>query len=398
MRLILYTGKGGVGKSSLAAATAVRAAELGRRTLLVSSDLAHNLSDIFEMRVGGGPRRIGENLDCLEIDTLGEIREHWGRAHDYFAGFLAYLGVQDAVAEEVALWPGTQEVFLLTRILAELESERYETVIVDCAPTGGTLRLLTLADTAGTKMNRVLNVERQILRLLRPVTNRFASMRAMVPSDEVYGVLETAIRQVGRLGQILKDPQVSSVRLVLNPDRIALAETRRAFTYFGLFGFPVDAILINKVLPEVLQAGYLHDWYGIQEELLAEIEHSFLDIAQLRVPLFDQEPMGPETLAQMARGFFSEVRPDDFLSRPRTVAWSREEGVDRLTFWLPSADRRQLDIGRKDGALLLTAGSYVRVFSLPDTLADREVTEARFDEGQLTISFAAARAEDAPCD
>ena len=387
MRLILYTGKGGVGKSSIAAATAVRVAELGRRTLLVSSDLAHNLSDILETRVGAEPTSIAENLTALEVDPLEEIRENWGAGHEYLTGFFEYLGVENAVAEEVALYPGLDDFFLLTRILMELESGRYDVVILDCSPTAATLRHLTLSDSACTKLNKLIRLERRVVRLIRPFRNRIAGGRAIIPDDDVYGLFEDIISKVGRLGEVLKDPEVSSTRLVLNPDRIAVAETRRAFTYFGLFGFPVDGILVNKILPDALAEGFMHDWYALQQEQLESIDRSFLHVAQLRAPLLDREPIGLEPLSAMARGIFGEEPPDAMLSAPKSVAIDRVDGRYRLSFWLPSVDQSDLDVGRKGAELILTAGGYVRVFSLPDTLMDREVAEARFFEDTLIVTF-----------
>ena len=387
MRVILYTGKGGVGKSSIAAATAVRTAELGRRTLLISSDLAHNLSDIFGVRIGGEPVSIAENLTVLEVDVLSEIREHWTPAQDYMAGMLAYLGMEDAVAEEVSLLPGMDEVFLLTRILRELQSDRYDLVIVDCSPTAGTMRILTMTDTACTKLNKLMNVERQIMKLVRPVSNRIKAGQAFIPSDEVYGLFEEIIRKVGQLGEILKDPAVASIRLVLNPDRIAIAETRRAFTYFGLFGFPVDGIFVNKVLPAELAEGYLHEWFTLQEELLERIDQSFLEVAKLRAPLLDREPIGLEPLSAMARAIFGRQRPDNMLSAPKSVSFTRDGGKYQLAFWLPNVAKQELDVGRKDGELILTAGSYTRVFSLPDMLIDREIGSASVADDTLTIVF-----------
>jgi len=387
MRLILYTGKGGVGKSSIAAATAVRTAELGRRTLLVSSDLAHNLSDIFDTRIGGEPVSIAENLTALEIDVLREIREQWAPAQDYFTGFLAYLGMEDAVAEEVALLPGMDELFLLVRILRELDSEQYDLIIVDCSPTAGTLRVLTMTDTACTKLNKVLDVERKIMKLARPIAGRIKGVREIIPSDEVYGLFDESITEVGRLGAIIKDPDVASVRLVLNPERIAIAETRRAFTYLGLFGFPVDGIFVNKVLPKELADGYLHNWFTIQGQLLESIDRSFLDVTKFRASLLDKEPIGLQPLSEMARGIFGPQRPEEVLSATKSVSIDREDGKYRLAFCLPNVGKRQLDVGRKETELILTAGSYSRVFSLPDTLVGREMAGASFVDGRLTITF-----------
>ena len=387
MRLILYTGKGGVGKSSIAAATAVRVAELGRRTLLVSSDLAHNLSDILDTRVGGQPTILAENLTALEVDALQEIRSNWSAAHEYFTGLLAYLGVENAVAEEVALYPGIDDLFLLSRILVEVESGRYDVVIMDCSPTAGTLRHLTLSDSACTKLNKLVDLERKVLRLIRPFARQFKGARKIVPEDEVYQVFEDLIGKVGRLGEILKDPKVTTVRLVLNPDRVAIAETRRAFTYFGLFGFPIDAILVNKTLPVSLAEGYLHNWYSLQVKLLESIDQSFLDVTKLGVPLLDKEPIGLEPLSEMARRIFGDRNPEDILSSPKSVSLVLEDGKYHLSFWLPNVEQSDLDLGVKDAELILTAGSHVRVYSLPDTLVGREIAGAAFAEGCLTVNF-----------
>lgn len=387
MRIILYTGKGGVGKSSIAAATAVRAAELGRRTLLVSSDLAHNLSDILATRVGGDPVRIAENLTALEIDTLKEIREHWTPAQDYFADFLAYCGMENAVAEEVALLPGMDELFLLARLLQEIESDRYDAVIVDCSPTADALRVFTFTDTACTKMNKFLEVERKVLKLVRPFLKHSKGARAVIPKDEVYTLFEELLTKVGRLGRILKDPDVASVRLVLNPDRVALAETRRAFTYIGLFGLPIDGIFVNKILPVELSEGYLHEWFTLQQQLLESIDRSFLDVAKFRAPLLDREPIGLEPLSAMAHGIFDGQHSSDILSLPKTVSITREDGKYKMTLSLPSVEKEELDVGRKESELILTAGNYTRVFSLPDNLTDRDITAANFADGTLTILF-----------
>lgn len=221
---------------------------------------------------------IAEDLTALEIDALQEIRENWKPAQDYFAGILAYLGIDNAVAEEVAL-------------------------------------------------------------------------------------------------------------LVLNADRVAVAETRRAFTYFGLFGFPVDGIFVNKVLPSDLANGHLNRWVALQQHLLDSIQQSFLDVTKFRAPLLSRELIGLEPLAEMARSIFGEKRPDDMLSEPKSVSLDRMDGKDRLTFWLPNMEKHDLDVGRKDRELILTADSYTRVFSLPGTLIDREIAGAKFTDGTLTVLF-----------
>jgi arsenite-transporting ATPase len=266
MRIILFTGKGGVGKSTIAAATAVRTAAQGRRTLLVSSDMAHNLSDITEVPIGDSCALVAENLHALEVDILSEIRENWAPVQEYMADITASMGIDSAVAEEVALIPGMDAIFLLTRILREVESGRFDTVIVDCAPTAGALRLLTFTDSSASRLNYWVTVERKVMKLIRPVGRRIKGLSVWLPEDEAYEAFEAIIANIGRLGDLLKDPEQSSVRLVLTPERISVAESRRAYTYFGLFGFPVDGIFVNRIFPDELAEGYLNPWWRLQKE------------------------------------------------------------------------------------------------------------------------------------
>jgi len=394
MRVILYTGKGGVGKSTISAATAVRCARRGSRTLLVSSDLAHNVSDILDHSIGERRVEVEDNLTALEVDVLNEIRENWDPIQEYLANVLSYIGTDSLVAEEVALMPGIDSIFLLTRILREIESERYDTVIVDCAPTGATLRLLSLTDAATSRFSKLVNVERQILKLVRPATRRIEGLREFVPEDRFYESIAVVMGHIGRLSEILSDPERSSVRLVLNPERIAVAESKRAYTYFALFGFPVDGIFINKVYPDEVARGYLGPWCELQQEHLETISKSFLDTRLFPIVHLDHEPVGMDDLDALGSRIFEDLSPDDVLSPVRTVAFDKKDEKTVLRFAIPHLDTASLDIGRKDNELLINAGGHSRVFVLPDTLASAEVEGATYRDDQLSVTFAAARVED----
>ncbi|HUU89575.1 MAG TPA: ArsA family ATPase [Phycisphaerae bacterium] len=388
MRIILFTGKGGVGKSTIAAATAVRTAMLGRRTLLVSSDMAHNLSDITAVPIGHAGALVAENLHALEVDILAEIRENWAPIQQYMADIVAFVGLDGAVAEEVAMIPGMDAVFVLTRILREIESNRFDTIIVDCAPTAGALRLLTFTDCAAGTLNFMVEAERKVMKLVRPAVRRFKRLSVWMPEDATYRAFEDVVADIGRLGGLLKDPEMTSVRLVLNPDRIAVAESRRAYTYFGLFGFPVDGIFVNRVFPDELEAGYLDPWRALQEEQMAVISRSFLDTAVFPIRYLAEEPIGVAQLDGLGAEIYGDAVPDDVLSATHTVRLSKEDGKLRLMFSLPNLDRSSLDIQRKGRELLIAAGGHSRVFALPDTLAEREVEGATYTDGDLVVSFA----------
>ena len=387
MRIILFTGKGGVGKSIIAAATALRTAAQGRRTLLVSSDVAHNLSDIADVSIGDSCVLIAENLYALEVDILGEIRRNWAPIQQYIAEISTYLGMEEAIAEEVALIPGMDAVFLLTRILQEVRSERFDTVIVDCAPTGGALQLLTFTDTAAGKINRMVAIERKIMKLIRPITRRFADVDAWIPEDPAYEAFERIIENLGRLGEMLQDPQQSSVRLVLTPDRIAVAETRRDYTYLGLFGFPVDALLVNRIFPDELARGYLGPWCVLQKEQLDTISRCFLDTAIYPIEYRETEPVGIAQLEELGQEIYGQDVADAMLSETYTVRFANDSGKPAVTFTLPGLDKSSLDVTRKGGELLIAAGGYSRVFALPDSLGASDISEARYDDDELTIVF-----------
>ncbi|MHC5034550.1 MAG: ArsA family ATPase [Planctomycetota bacterium] len=388
MRIILFTGKGGVGKSTIAAATAVHTAAQGRRTLLVSSDMAHSLSDIIEVPIGHSCALMSENLHALEVDILSEIRENWGPIQEYMADITAFMGVDSAVAEEVALIPGMDAIFLLTRILREIESGRFDTVIVDCAPTAGALRLLTFTDSSASRLNYWVTVERKIMKLVRPVGRRFRDLGVWLPKDDAYEAFEAIIANIGRLGDLLKDPEQSSVRLVLTPERVSVAESRRAYTYFGLFGFPVDGIFVNRIFPDQLAEGYLNPWCRLQKEQMDVISRSFLDTAIFPIRYLETEPVGLGQLDALGREVYGEAVPDGMLSATHTIRFEKKDGKPVLVFTVPGLDRSSLDVTRKGSELLIDTGSYSRVFALPDTLATSEIHEARYRDGELAIVFA----------
>ena len=389
-RVILYTGKGGVGKTSIAAASASLSASRGWRTLLVSSDTAHNLSDVFDRSMGKGTVELTENLHLLEVEVLEEIRENWDSVQQYFTQFLSYLGVQAVIAEEVALFPGTEELFLLTRILREIEEGKYDVVMVDAAPTASTVRLLTFSDSSSRKLNRIVSWERKILKLIRPLAKRTDIGRKVLPEDELYETIGSIISKIGILGDLLKNPKRSSLRLVLNPDPIAVAETRRTFTYLSLFGFPVDGIFVNKLLPAELAEGYFENLYREQRKEMAVIEQSFLDIRVFSIPYLDQAPLGLTDLTQLGETIYHQEEPGTVFSNSNSVDFEKEEDGILLKIDLPNISKDQIDIGRKGNELIIQAETSTRLLQLPDSLNRREVESAKFDGGLLKVRFGKA--------
>lgn len=387
MRTILFIGKGGVGKSTNACATAALSAAKGKKTLLVSSDLAHNLFDILDISRDEGLVKVTDHLTILEVNILSEIKENWDSIQQYLADFLSYLSIDRMIAEEISLIPGMDALFLLTRILKEIESDQYEVVIIDCAPTAGTLRLLTMTDSSSSKLNRILHIERSFLKLIRPFGKHIKGVKEILPEDELYITFGQIIEDIGRLGVILRDPEKSSIRLVLNPDKIAIAESKRAYTYFSLFGFPVDAILVNKLFPPELQSGYFQDWCVLQKEQMAVLKKSFLNTKILSVKHYGQEPIGLARLEDMGRDIYGDTQPSEVMSEVNTVTFEKQDEKVVLSILIPNIDKSALDIGRKENDLLINAGTYSRVLRLPDTLIKAEVEEATYEDNQLRITF-----------
>ena len=385
MRLILYTGKGGVGKSSMSAATAALCALRGHRTLLVSSDLAHNLSDIFARPVGAEPTALAERLWALEVDPLEEIRSQWGSMQDYWDGLLVYLGMEDAAAEEMALLPAVDDAFMLTRILREAETGEYDAVVVDCAPTGATLRLLTLLDSGGARLLAINEAKRRFAKLVRPFSRIAGKTGRLIPSDECFEAGGDVLLEMGRLAGLMRDPGLASVRLVLNPERIAVAETRRAFTYFGLFGFPVDGVFVNKVLPAELADGYLGQWYTLQREQLDLISRAFLHLPVFHVPQLADEPVGIAALQDMAARIYGDRDPLPALAEAGTVQLKAVGTEREVRFPLPGLRKDELDVEQQGGELFIRAGASSRVYILPDSLARAEVRGATYEDGILAL-------------
>ncbi len=391
MRIILFTGKGGVGKSTNACAAAARASAMGRKTLLVSSDLAHNLADILSIPNADGQVKLSEHLTVLEVDILNEIKENWDSIQRYMVDLFAYFEMDGVVAEEFALIPGLDALFLLTRILREVESGEYDLVVIDCPPTGGTLPLLTLTDSASNKMNRIVQIERNILKLIRPFGKRIESVKQILPEDELYVTFGKILEDIGRLGGMLRDPETSSVRLVLNPDKIAIAESKRTYTYLSLFGFPVDGIFVNKLLPVELEDGYFHKWCRLQQDQMAHLQKSFLDTRIIPIKHYDKEPIGLACLEEMGKEIYGTLDPAAVLSEVNTVSFKKRDGKVVLSIILPNLDKASLDIGRKDNELLISADHYSRVFSLPDSLASTAIESANYEESRLNIYFSAEK-------
>ena len=385
VRIVLYSGKGGVGKTSLSAATAIRAAKLGHRTLVVSTDSAHSLADALDRKVGAEPTRIVEGLDAVEIDVNQELAAHWGTIHEYLTRFMTFRGIDETVAEEIAILPGMEELFSLVRVKAWAESRRWDFIVIDCAPTGDTVRMLAVPEVLGFYFSRILPLQRTVVRTVRPVAQRMTDMP--IPSDDVFGAVKRVYDEMEGMGPLLQDPRRSSIRIVLNPERMVINESQRLYTYLSLFGFPVDAVIANRVLPEEARSKYFDRWFAIQAGHLASARADFDPLPFFEAPLFDREMVGTEMLDEFGRRVFGESDPAAVLHRGKPVEVKKEGRSYALYLRLPFAEKDRIQVFARGDQLVVQVDNQRRTIVLPRTLAGRAVASAGFSEQRLRVAF-----------
>ena len=384
-RLILYSGKGGVGKTSLSAATAIRAAALGKRTLVVSTDAAHSLADALDREIEGVPTPILPHLEAVEIDVNRELASHWGVIHDYLTRFITFRGVEETVAEELAILPGMEELFSLLRVKAFAESRRYDVIIIDCAPTGDTVRMLAVPEVLGFYFDRIFPIQRTVVRTVRPVAKRVTDIP--LPSDDVFGAIKELYGQMETMGPILQDPKRSSIRIVLNPEKMVINESQRLYTYLNLFGFPVDAIVANRVLPEEARSEYFDRWFDIQAAHLTTARSAFEPLPFYEAPLFDREMVGTDMLAEFADRVFSGTDPTAVLHHEKPMEIRKKGQGYVLSLRLPFAEKDRIQVWTRGDDLVVQLDNQRRHLVLPRTLAGRVVEGAAFADEWLRVTF-----------
>lgn len=385
VRILLYSGKGGVGKTSLSAATAVRAAKLGRRTLVVSTDSAHSLADVLDRKVGPEPVTIAPKLEAVEIDVNRELESHWGVIHDYLTRFMTFKGVADTVAEEMAILPGMEELFSLLKVKGWADSGRYDVVIIDCAPTGETVRMLGVPELLNFYFTRIFPIQRTVLRTVRPVAQRMTDMP--IPSDDVFSAVQSLYRELEGMGPLLQDPKRSSIRIVLNPEKMVINESQRLYTYLNLFGFPVDAVVANRVLPEEARSPYFDRWLSIQQGHLATAREAFEPLPLFTARLFDREMVGLDLLDELGQHVFGKDDPTVVFYKDKPMEVKKEGRGYALYLRLPFAEKERIQVHARGDELVVQVDNHKRHLVLPRSLAGRRVTGAAFAEGRLRVAF-----------
>ncbi|MFP8878068.1 MAG: ArsA family ATPase [Myxococcota bacterium] len=386
MRLVLYTGKGGVGKTTTAAATAACAAERGRRTLVASADAAHSLGDVLERRLGPEPTNVAPHLDAIEIDPRAEMERHWGRIRDFLIEVFVHQGIDDVVAEELAMLPGAEEITTLLAIEGFAESGRYDFVIVDCAPTDSALRLATLPDLAHRALKLLLPTMQAITAVGTPIARKVVSVP--LPGAEVFKDAEALIYDKFQLLRERITDSQTSIRLVVTPERVVIEEARRAYTELALFEVPCDAVVMNRLLPaEAAREEFFNEMSRLQEQRFAEVEQTFAPLPVLRGPLFDDEVTGVDRLAELGRSLFATRRPDAVLSASAQVRFRRDDHGYRVEIPLPRACADEIDVAVVGEELAITIGGRRRLLALPRQMARLAVETAKLEGTQLVVRF-----------
>ncbi|MDQ1392105.1 MAG: arsenite/tail-anchored protein-transporting ATPase [Acidimicrobiaceae bacterium] len=390
-RVLLFTGKGGVGKTSVAAATALRCADSGLRTLVLSTDSAHSLSDAFDTHLDGRPRPVCEGLWGQQLDATERLEDAWGDIQDYLRDLFGWAGVDSLEAEELSVLPGLEEVFALADIKGHADSGDWDVVVVDCAPTAETIRLLSLPEILAWYMDRVFPVERRVLQAVRPILRHLTSIP--VAGDHVFAAARRLYDGLEGVRDLLTDGERSTIRLVVNPEKIVIAEARRTATYLSLFGYRVDAVVANRLLPEAITDPWFKSWKEAHAEHLATIEEGFAPLPVLKAELATDELVGLDRLRDFAGVVYGDLDPTGILHRGEPLRVEARDDALVLRLELPFADRDDLDVGRRDGELLVRVGPHRRAIMLPDSLRRRQVVGATMVSSWLEVSFAEATAE-----
>ncbi len=392
LRVIFFAGKGGVGKSSIAGATGILSAESGNRTLIMSMDIAHSLSDIFDVKKDGivdfnrgAPFQVADNLWIQELDISEEIEKNWGEIYRYISTLFNATGLDEVLAEELAILPGMEEVSLLLYLNRYSKDKRFDVIVLDCAPTGESIRFISIPTTLEWYIKKVFRIEKTIARYARPIAKRVYDIE--LPGDKYFDTIEFLFQRLRGVDELLTDTDITSVRLVTNPEKIVLKETQRAFMYFNLFRMNVDAIIVNRIIPPSIKDRYFNDWRITQKEQLKSAEECFSPVPLFQVDLMKNEVLGYKNLRQLGKKIYRDKNPLDVFFKGTPYELRKENGIYCMSINLPFVKKGELNLNRVHDELIVRVGGTKRHFLLPRHLAGIDSITARFEGEKLCIYF-----------
>jgi arsenite/tail-anchored protein-transporting ATPase len=393
MRILLFSGKGGVGKTSLAAATGLELSRLGYRTLIMSVDPAHSLADAFDLETNlfhgktGDPYSIHPKLAIHEVNIQKEIKRHWREISAYVISVLRTTGINDVEAEELAILPGMEELSALMYVNQFRREDRYDVIVLDCAPTAESMRFVSMPTTLEWYMKHIFPFQRNILKAVRPLANRVSPME--LPTDKYFANIKDLFGRLDGIGELMEDPKITSVRLVTNPERMVLRETQRAFVYFSLHGLTVDGVIVNRVLPAEVTDQYFQEWRLSQGRVLEEIDRYFAPVPVRRVPLFTHEVLGRERLEELARSLYDGKEDPAAVTRteaPYTFTKSAN-GRYEIRLQIPFAAKGEIGLFKKGDELVVEIGTLRRHIGLPNSMASLSPGRAKLENKTLTVEM-----------
>ena len=392
MRILLFSGKGGVGKTSLSAATGVRLAELGYRTLIMSVDPAHSLSDAFDLEAGlfdartSEPFRVADRLWIHEVNIQTEIKRNWQSIWSYVSSLLRTSGLDEVEAEEMAIFPGMEELSALLYVNEWRKEKRYDVIVLDCAPTGESLRFVSMPTTMKWYMEHIFPMQRGILKAVRPIANRISPVE--LPPDSYFASVKELFGRMDGIDEVLEDPRVTSVRLVTNAEKMVVRETQRAFVYFSLHGLTVDQVWVNRVLPEDVEDAFFCEWRRSQQTFLKEIETYFDPVPMRTVPLFRHEVFGLERIREVAREMFTAKEDPAALTRTeRPFSFRKRNGIYEVRLHAPFTEKEEVGLFKKGEELVVQVGTMRRHIGLPSSMARLSPSRARLEDGTLVVEL-----------
>ena len=391
MRIILFAGKGGVGKTSIAGATGMRAADAGYTTLIMSLDIAHSLSDIFALDKGlvdqnkGMPLKISERLWIQELDIQEEIERNWGDVYKYIASLFNTAGMEETLAEELAILPGMEEVSSLLHINRYAQEGEFDVVILDCAPTGESLRFISIPATLEWYIRKIFKIERRVVSYIRPVARRIYDVP--LPEDSYFKALENLFERLEGVDAILTDPKTTTVRLVTNPEKIVLKETQRTFLYFSLYKMCIDAVVMNRILPQSIKEQYFVDWKKSQETYLKLAEEYFSPVPIFPVSLFQSEPLGEEKLRELGTSIYGDHDPTQHFFEEQPYEFHQQDGQFIMRIKLPFVSKEEVELNRFADEMVIRIGGFKKHIPLPRHVVVYKDVKARIDGAYLNIIF-----------
>src|SRR3954454_13400596 len=384
-RTILYTGKGGVGKTSVAASTALAIARRGLRTVVLSTDPAHSLSDSLKAELGPAPVPVAQNLWGQGVQAEAEMERNWNAVQRWLTTVLSDRGVDRILAEELTVPPGVDEIFALLQLKRHHEEAEYDVIVVDCAPTGETLRLLSFPEVARWWLEKVFPWEKRLLSAARPFARTMLDLP--LPGNDVLSEVQRLVANLVEMSEILRDRQHASIRLVMNPERMVIKEAQRTFTYLNLYGYLTDAVVVNRVFPEELDEGYFAAWRAVQSEHVALVEEAFAPVPVLRAPFFEQEVIGPAMLARLGDEVFGDHDPESVLYRDLRQELVMLDDSAELRLRIPFVEKAEIMLKKIGLELIVRVGPHKRNILLPSALTSFRPREARFEDGALLVRF-----------